>query len=369
MTPEASGCGAVRKGFAGEGTCDDRSAAGHGAGPRRRPPGFYFKPRSSEHSKNGVLVTRTARRLCPPPHGGERSPAARPPAFAPGLQAETHRPLATSRLAPSALEAGGRGVARDVTFRFDSPPPSQPIYKTSPGVHTRTSGPRRRAREVGGGEEFEGRGRLGRVSAPRRWWPVVLGDEATMELLRTITYQPAASTKMCEQALGKACGGDSKKKRLQPPPEEPQPPQPPAQVQPAAPHHHHHHSHSGAEISRIIVDPTTGKRYCRGKVLGKVTSGGRPAARREGGLPGRFPHSPPPTPGPGRTRSPSSPAVSRGLRSRIPARRGGAHLPSFGFCALVVRGSRSPSLPAALSASPTSPKTLILRPESRVFYT
>lgn len=90
-----------------------------------------------------------------------------------------------------------------------------------------------------------------------------------MELLRTITYQPAASTKMCEQALGKACGGDSKKKRPQPPPEEPQQPQPQAQVQPVAPHHHHHHSHSGAEISRIIVDPTTGKRYCRGKVLGK----------------------------------------------------------------------------------------------------
>ena len=124
------------------------------------------------------------------------------------------------------------------------------------------------------------------------------GDEAAMELLRTITYQPAASTKMCEQALGKACGGDSKKKRPQPPPEEPQAPQPPAQVQPAAPHHHHHHSHSGAEISRIIVDPTTGKRYCRGKVLGKVTSGGRPAARREGEVcPGVSPAPPPPGPG------------------------------------------------------------------------
>lgn len=94
-----------------------------------------------------------------------------------------------------------------------------------------------------------------------------------MELLRTITYQPAASTKMCEQALGKACGADSKKKRPPQNPEESQPPQPQAQVPPAAPHHHHHHSHSGTEISRIIVDPTTGKRYCRGKVLGKVTSG------------------------------------------------------------------------------------------------
>lgn len=89
-----------------------------------------------------------------------------------------------------------------------------------------------------------------------------------MELLRTITYQPAAGTKMCEQALGKACGGDSKKKRPQQPSEDGQPQ---AQVTPAAQHHHHHHSHSGPEISRIIVDPTTGKRYCRGKVLGKVS--------------------------------------------------------------------------------------------------
>lgn len=108
-----------------------------------------------------------------------------------------------------------------------------------------------------------------------------------MELLRTITYQPAAGTKMCEQALGKACGGDSKKKRPQQPSEDGQSQ---VQVTQAAPHHHHHHSHSGPEISRIIVDPTTGKRYCRGKVLGKVRSC-RPASGggvggREGGLPG-----------------------------------------------------------------------------------
>ena len=122
-----------------------------------------------------MLVTRTAGRLCPPPHRGGRFPAARPPAVARSSRAETQRPLTTSRLAPRALEAGGRGVARDVAFRVDSPPPSPPIYKTSPGARTLTSGPRRRAREVGsgGGAELEGRGRLGRVSAPRRWWPVV----------------------------------------------------------------------------------------------------------------------------------------------------------------------------------------------------
>lgn len=140
-----------------------------------------------------------------------------------------------------------------------------------------------------------------------------------MELLRTITYQPAASTKVCEQALGKACGADSKKKRPQQPPEDPQPPQPQAQVQPAAQHHHHHHSHSGAEISRIIVDPTTGKRYCRGKVLGKVTSAGRPGGREV--CPGSPEPLRPPLLG---TR------VSGGTH---PGATWAVHLPS-GFCAL-----------------------------------
>lgn len=142
------------------------------------------------------------------------------------------------------------------------------------------------------------------------------GTEATMELLRTITYQPAASSKMCEQALGKAGGGDSKKKRPQQPPEEPQPQ---AQVPPAAPHHHHHHSHSGPEISRIIVDPTTGKRYCRGKVLGKVMSGGRQAAGREGGLPGQ-------------TRGGTD--RSRRFSGRVPERRGLLTCPPLAFVSL-----------------------------------
>lgn len=169
---------------------------------------------------------------------------------------------------------------------------------------------------------LEGRGWLGRVSAPRRWQRAVQGGEGTMELLRTITYQPAAGTKMCEQALGKACGGDSKKKRPQPPPEEPQPPQPQVQVQPAASHHHHHHSHSGAEISRIIVDPTTGKRYCRGKVLGKVTSGGRPAV-----LPGGREVCP----GIPRAGPDAAPTASRRLGRPIPARRGLLTCPPLAF--------------------------------------
>lgn len=108
-----------------------------------------------------MAVTWTAGRLCPPPHRGERSP--RP---ASSSQAGSHQPVATSRSAPDALEAGGRGVTRDVASRFDSPPPSPPVYKTSPGVHTRTSERRRRAWEVGAcgwGSRVE----AGSVACPR----------------------------------------------------------------------------------------------------------------------------------------------------------------------------------------------------------
>ncbi|OPJ87114.1 serine/threonine-protein kinase PLK2 isoform B [Patagioenas fasciata monilis] len=72
-----------------------------------------------------------------------------------------------------------------------------------------------------------------------------------MELLRTIAYPPGGgSAKGCEAALGRAAGGESRRKKA----EEQQP---------------HQHAHPAAEVSRIITDPTTGKRYCRGKVLGK----------------------------------------------------------------------------------------------------
>ncbi|XP_029432620.1 serine/threonine-protein kinase PLK2 [Rhinatrema bivittatum] len=71
-----------------------------------------------------------------------------------------------------------------------------------------------------------------------------------MELLRTIAYQPAVGPgKMCEQALGKVCDSNRKKPVVGVAEE---------QVQPVAP-----------EVSRIITDPITGRRYCRGKVLGK----------------------------------------------------------------------------------------------------
>ncbi|XP_061209801.1 serine/threonine-protein kinase PLK2 [Neopsephotus bourkii] len=73
-----------------------------------------------------------------------------------------------------------------------------------------------------------------------------------MELLRTIAYPPGGGSggaKCCEAAVGRAAGGESRRKK--------------------ADEQLHQHGHPAAEVSRIITDPTTGKRYCRGKVLGK----------------------------------------------------------------------------------------------------
>ncbi|XP_077141799.1 serine/threonine-protein kinase PLK2 [Ranitomeya variabilis] len=77
-----------------------------------------------------------------------------------------------------------------------------------------------------------------------------------MEILRTITYQPTTGSKMCEQqqGLGRVCDNNSRRWKL-----------------PAEGEQHGHHTCTGSatEVSRIITDPSTGKRYCRGKVLGK----------------------------------------------------------------------------------------------------
>lgn len=71
-----------------------------------------------------------------------------------------------------------------------------------------------------------------------------------MELLRTIAHPPGGGgAKGCEAAAGRAAGEARRRKAEEPP---------------------HQHGHPAAEVSRIITDPTTGKRYCRGKVLGKV---------------------------------------------------------------------------------------------------
>ncbi|KAK1174352.1 serine/threonine-protein kinase PLK2-like [Acipenser oxyrinchus oxyrinchus] len=64
-----------------------------------------------------------------------------------------------------------------------------------------------------------------------------------MDIIRTISYQPTSSNQMCEQALNKP-GEFRRKKSVD-------------------------HTHAAPEMSRIITDPTTGKCYCRGKVLGK----------------------------------------------------------------------------------------------------
>lgn len=85
-----------------------------------------------------------------------------------------------------------------------------------------------------------------------------------MELLRTIAYPPGGGgAKCCEVSQGRAAGGESRRKK--------------AEEQP------HQHAHPAAEVSRIITDPTTGKRYCRGKVLGKVMAAAGFVPSRGGG--------------------------------------------------------------------------------------
>lgn len=74
-----------------------------------------------------------------------------------------------------------------------------------------------------------------------------------MEILRSITYQPNNGNRMCEQALGRVCD-PSRRWKLPADGEQPV---------------HHTCTSSTTEVSRIITDPSTGKRYCRGKVLGK----------------------------------------------------------------------------------------------------
>lgn len=88
-----------------------------------------------------------------------------------------------------------------------------------------------------------------------------------MELLRTIAVPPAGAKG--EQPA--RAGGDPKRRRPSPA-EDPEPP--------AAPQPRHH---AGAEVSRVVVDPTTGRRYCRGRVLGKVRAPpGLPRGRSSG---------------------------------------------------------------------------------------
>ncbi|XP_077318817.1 serine/threonine-protein kinase PLK2 [Lithobates pipiens] len=77
-----------------------------------------------------------------------------------------------------------------------------------------------------------------------------------MEILRTITYQPSSGNKMCEQALGRVCDPSRRWK---------------VPMEGGGEQHRLHHTCAtpSGEVSRIITDPGTGRRYCRGKVLGK----------------------------------------------------------------------------------------------------
>lgn len=77
-----------------------------------------------------------------------------------------------------------------------------------------------------------------------------------MEILRTISYQPSSGNKMCEQALGRVCDPSRRWK---------------VPAEGGGEQHRLHHTCATptGEVSRIITDPGTGRRYCRGKVLGK----------------------------------------------------------------------------------------------------
>ncbi|KAJ1209822.1 hypothetical protein NDU88_005194 [Pleurodeles waltl] len=72
-----------------------------------------------------------------------------------------------------------------------------------------------------------------------------------MDILRNIAYQPANGGRMCEQALGRVCCDSRRYKKT-----------PEGGVAGEG-------QHGQPEIARIITDPGTGRRYCRGKVLGK----------------------------------------------------------------------------------------------------
>lgn len=65
-----------------------------------------------------------------------------------------------------------------------------------------------------------------------------------MDILRTIAHQPISNNKMCEHTHSKPT--ETRRGKLE------------------------DSAHATQEMSRIISDCTTGKCYCRGKVLGKV---------------------------------------------------------------------------------------------------
>ncbi|KAM9331278.1 serine/threonine-protein kinase PLK2 [Gastrophryne carolinensis] len=73
-----------------------------------------------------------------------------------------------------------------------------------------------------------------------------------MDILRTISYQPSTGGKMCEQSVARVCESGRRWK-----------------VTTEGEAHTHHTCPAASDVSRIITDPGTGRRYSRGKVLGK----------------------------------------------------------------------------------------------------
>lgn len=160
-----------------------------------------------------------------------------------------------------------------------------------------------------------------------------------MELLRTIAYPPGGgSAKGCEAALGRAAGGESRRKK--------------AEEQP------HQHAHPAAEVSRIITDPTTGKRYCRGKVLGKVIAMAGPLPSRGGGRCAACPLRR------SAVRSAGAGCVRRALFLRGCFRPGDAGVRRTAAPHLVPQPDRSPICPWAAPIQTRCHRALFLSPDS-----
>lgn len=111
-------------------------AEGRG-GPGRRPLGFHFKLKLEAFKAHGERSS------------GWHTAALRPRPLP--LGSRTSAAQAGRAHGGAAGAAAGRGVACDVASLFGSPPPSRPVYKTSPGDRFALA-------DAGGGEVVGGGG-------------------------------------------------------------------------------------------------------------------------------------------------------------------------------------------------------------------
>lgn len=186
---------------------------------------------------------------------------------------------------------------------------------------------------------------------PRRWWPKQVGRPRRVGALQALSL-PACRQPDVRASSNASRGGDSKK-AAQPVPGARSLPDPGA-VRPAGPHHHHLLFARGRDFWVIVEGPSRGSATAAAKCR-KVTSGGRPAARREE-VPGVS--RPPPYPAGGRAWTLESPTPHVSQVSAVGLSAGVRVITClFGFCA---RQRRSPF--SARQAQPCRPRlqTLIV---------